>query len=180
MSGTDKANHKNKSEPKDPETVEWCVAYTKPRAEKKFATYCDECGIEAILPTYESVKKYPRKTVKFDKPYFPGYVFILTQVKNLLIIKKSSYLVDILKVYDQKAFQSQLYRVLKAIESGEKLLLVQRIKPGIQVRVKRGSLRGVEGIVEKREKLCKVCIMIQILGRGVEVKVDGDDLEVLD
>ena len=180
MSGTYKANLKDKSEPKDPELVEWCVARTKSRAEKKFATYCVECGIEAILPTYESVKTYPRKTVKFDKPYFPGYVFIHTQVKNLVIIKKSSHLADIIKVYDQETFQSQLYAVLKAVKSGVEVLLVQKFKPGTKVRIKRGFMRGVDGIVEKREKLCKVCLMIQLLGRGVEIKVDGDDLEVLD
>ena len=180
MIGTDKANHKNKSEPKDPETVEWCVAYTKPRAEKKFATYCDECGIEAILPTYESVKKYPRKTVKFDKPYFPGYVFIRTQIKNLLIIKKTSYLVNILDVYDQKTFQSQLYGVLKAIESGIELFPVPGIKQGVRVKIKRGPLQGIEGIVEKCEEVSKICLMLDFIGEGVETEVNGNDLEIVD
>ena len=176
MRGADKKDPKNNN----PESVEWCVAYTKPRAEKKFTTYCDECGIKAILPTYKSIKKYPRKTVKFDKPYFPGYVFIHTQVKNLLIIKKSSYLVNILKVYDQETFYSQLEGILKAIESGIELFPVPEIKKGVRVKIKRGSLQGVEGIVEKCEEISKIYLMLDFIGEGVEAEMNGDDLEVID
>ena len=164
----------------DPDVDKWCVAYTKPRAEKKLSKYCNECGIKNILPTYKSVKKYLRKTLVFEKPYFPGYVFIHTKVKNQSQIKKSSYLVKILRVQEQKLFQEQLDGVLKAIESGLDLFPVRSLKKGVHVRIKRGPLQGVEGIVEKCETISKIYLMLDFIGQGVETEVNGDDLEVID
>jgi hypothetical protein len=54
----------------------WSVAHTRPRREKKLKQYCEQEEISAILPCYKAVHRYPRKTVVFEKPLFPGYVFL--------------------------------------------------------------------------------------------------------
>src|SRR5438105_142898 len=54
----------------------WYVAHTRPRCEKKLAEYCERQGFKVTLPLYRSVKKYDRKTVVFEKPLFPNYVFL--------------------------------------------------------------------------------------------------------
>jgi transcription antitermination factor NusG len=56
--------------------LRWFVAHTKPRREKKLAGYCRRQGIAATLPCYKSAHKYRGKTVVFQKPLFPGYVFL--------------------------------------------------------------------------------------------------------
>ena len=54
----------------------WFVAHTKPRQEKKLADYCQREGFAVTLPLYRSAHKYRGKTVVFQKPLFPGYVFL--------------------------------------------------------------------------------------------------------
>ena len=54
----------------------WLVAHTRPRCEKKVVRYCEDLGVATTLPLYKSVKKYRGKAVTFEKPLFPGYVFL--------------------------------------------------------------------------------------------------------
>ena len=67
----------------------WFVAHTRPRCEKKLADYGQREGLNVTLPCYPSVHKYRGKTVSFQKPLFPGYVFF-----------------RLLREHRQKAFQS--------------------------------------------------------------------------
>jgi hypothetical protein len=55
---------------------DWYVAHTRPRCEKKLADYCGRQGFSVTLPCYRSVRKYRGKTVVFEKPLFPSYVFL--------------------------------------------------------------------------------------------------------
>ena len=57
----------------------WYVAHTRPRCEKKLAQHCRRENIRATLPLYRVVHRYhgkTRKTAAFQKPLFPGYVFL--------------------------------------------------------------------------------------------------------
>ena len=53
----------------------WFVAHTRPRCEKKLLQFCEREGLFASLPCYRAVHKCRGKTVVFQKPLFPGYVF---------------------------------------------------------------------------------------------------------
>ena len=48
------------------------------------------------------------------------------------------------------------------------------------MKIKRGPLQGVEGIVEKCEEISKIYLMLDFIGEGVEAEMNGDDLEVID
>ncbi len=56
------------------EGVEWFVAHTRPRCEKKLGEFCQREGLQVTLPCYNSAHK-PRPTVVFATA-FPGYVFL--------------------------------------------------------------------------------------------------------
>jgi len=63
------------------------------------------------------------------------------------------------------------------IESGKELDIYPHIKEGAWVRVKRGSLKGAEGILEKKEDQYMFLVNIKLLGRSVGVKIYADDIE---
>lgn len=157
----------------------WCVVYTKPRSEKKFARYCDDHFLSYELPTYKSVRKYPRKKVIFYKPYFPGYVFVHTIEDNYKVIRGSQHLHSLLKVIDQELFVKQLCNVLTAINSGIKLLPVPEVKAGVKVKIRSGPMQGVEGVVERRQGICKVYLTLDFIGQGIAATMDADKLEVI-
>jgi hypothetical protein len=95
----------------------WFVAHTRPRCEKKLAEYCEREGFSVTLPLYKSVKKYRGKTVTFQKPLFPGYVFLRLGPDQPRKVYQSDYVANLLTVVDQKLFEQQLGDILEALET---------------------------------------------------------------
>ena len=46
--------------------LEWFVAHTRPRREKKLHQFCEQEGFPVTLPCYQSVRKYRGKVVGLD------------------------------------------------------------------------------------------------------------------
>ena len=160
-------------------SVLWYAAHTKPRCEKKLAQYCDRKGIAVTLPTYRSAHKYRGKTVVFQKPLFPGYVFIQTQAEQRGILLQSDYLANLLDVHDQELFAKQLGEVMLALETDLEIRLAPTIGEGARVKIKTGPLRGVEGWVEKRYGMNVVLLRLDFIGQAAAVKLDAMDLELV-
>src|SRR6476660_8353353 len=95
----------------------WFVAHTRPRCEKKLVEYCAREEISTTLPTYCSAHKYRGKTVVFQKPLFPGYVFLQMPPVRRQKIYQSKYVANLLDVADQELFGRQLGDILTALET---------------------------------------------------------------
>lgn len=156
----------------------WFVAHTRPRCEKKLAEYCDRQGFNVTLPCYRSVKKYDRKTVVFEKPLFPNYVFLRLEPTQKQKVYQSDYVANLLEVTDQKLFEEQLGDILLSLESETEVLLAPHITTGTRVKITSGPLRGLEGIVETRSGVTFVNLRLDFIGQGVAVKVEANDLEL--
>jgi transcription antitermination factor NusG len=125
--------------------LRWFVAHTKPRREKKLKQFCDGEGFPATLPCYRSVHKYRGKTVTFQKPLFPGYLFLqLTSIQRLKVVAHNS-VANLLSVYDQELFARQLEEILLALTLNVEVYLAPQIGTGSRVKVRSGPLRGIEG-----------------------------------
>ncbi|HZI33368.1 MAG TPA: transcription termination/antitermination NusG family protein, partial [Candidatus Binatia bacterium] len=79
----------------------WYVAHTRPRCEKKLLQYCQRENLAATLPCYHSAHKYRGKTVVFEKPLFPGYVFLHLPPTRRGLLRQCDYLAKLLEVTNQ-------------------------------------------------------------------------------
>lgn len=157
----------------------WFVAHTKPRCEKKLARYCDREHIAFTLPTYQAVHKYRRKTIAFDKPLFPGYVFLQIPHEYRAKIQKSGYVANLLDVFDQSHFDRQLTEILSALQTGLEIHLAPAIGEGMRVKIKNGPLQGIEGWVERRYGMSTVLLRLDFIGQAAAVKLEAVDLELI-
>jgi len=130
--------------------LRWFVAHTKPRREKKLAEYCQRQGIAVTLPCYRSAHKYRGKTVVFQKPLFPGYVFLQLDLRQKASVRQNDNVARLLEVFDQEVFQRQLQDILLALDTELEVRLAPAIGEGMRVRIKSGPLQGLEGWVEQR------------------------------
>ena len=158
--------------------VPWFVVHTKPRCEKKLVQHCHREGVEATLPCYKSVRRYRRKIVVFEKPLFPGYVFLRLTTEQRLIVRHSDHVANLLVVTDQEVFARQLGEILAALESDVEVRLAPAIGEGMRVQIKSGPLRGMEGWVEKRHGPKVVLLRLDFIGQAAAVKVEAWDLEL--
>jgi transcription antitermination factor NusG len=156
----------------------WFVAHTRPRREKKLKQYCGENNIPATLPCYKTVHKYRGKVVSFEKPLFPGYVFLELLPEQKQKVYQSDFLANLLVVHDQEQFVHQLGDILMALETGLEVRLAPEITAGARVKIKSGPLRGLEGCVENRSGTISVLLRLDFIGQAAAVKVSADDVEL--
>jgi transcription antitermination factor NusG len=157
----------------------WYVAHTRPRCEKKLLQYCEREKLDARLLGYQSVHKYRGKTVTFQKPLFPGYVFLQIPPEKRGVVRQSDHLANLLHVADQALFVRQLDEVMRALETNLEIRLAPTIGEGVRVKIKNGPLRGIEGWVEKRYGMTTVLIRLDFIGQAAAVKLDASDLELI-
>jgi transcriptional antiterminator RfaH len=159
--------------------LHWFVAHTKPRREKKLVEHCRRQGIDATLPCYSSAHKYRGKTVVFQKPLFPGYVFLQLEPALKDSVRQNDHVANLLVVFDQQTFQQQLQDILLALESKVGVKLAPAIGEGMRVRIKAGPLQGIEGWVEKRQGMTTVLLRLDFINQAAAVKIDADSLELI-
>lgn len=157
----------------------WYVAHSRPRCEKKLFDYCQRERVAATLPCYSSAHKYRGKTVIFQKPLFPGYVFLHFPPQMRLLIRQCDYLANLLEVEDQATLERQLQEIMLALEAGLEVRLAPTIGEGAQVRIKSGPLRGVEGWVEKRLGLDTVLLRLDFISQAAAVRIGADLIELV-
>jgi transcription antitermination factor NusG len=153
------------------------VAHTRPRCEKKLLQFCEREALTATLPCYRAAHKYRGKTVVFQKPLFPGYVFLQISVEQRGKIYRSDYLANLLEVNDQELFTRQLEDVLRALEADVEIRLAPVIGEGMRVKIKNGPLRGMDGWVEQRYGVNTVLLRLDFIGQAAAVKLEATDLE---
>ncbi len=160
-------------------TRAWFVAHTRPRREKKLAEYCEREGVSVTLPCYRSVKKYRGKTVVFQKPLFPNYVFLQLLPTEKQSVYQSDYVANLLEVIDQQLFEAQLGDILMALDTNLEIFLAPQITAGARVKIKSGPLRGIEGIVERRSGMTLVLLRLDFISQAAAVKMEAGELELI-
>lgn len=157
--------------------LRWFVAHTKPRREKKLVEHCQRQSIAATLPCYSSAHKYRGKTVVFQKPLFPGYVFLQLEPGHKASVRQNDYVANLLEVFDQQTFQQQLQDILLALQAKVGVRLAPAIGEGMRVRIKTGPLQGIEGWVEQRYGMTTVLLRLDFINQAAAVTIDADSLD---
>ena len=159
--------------------LNWFVAHARPRREKKIAEFCRRNSISAVLPCYESAHKYRGKTAVFEKPLFPGYVFIHCAQVQIDAIRQSDHIANLLTVFDQETFSRQLGDIQLALDAKLSVRLAPAIEAGMRVRINGGPLMGIEGWVEKRLGMTTVVLRLDFINQAAAVKIEADMLELI-
>jgi transcription antitermination factor NusG len=157
----------------------WYVAHVRPRREKKLVEYCTRQGLATTLPCYQSAHKYRGKTVVFDKPLFPGYVFLQLLPGQKDAVRQNDHVANLLDVFDQETFRRQLSDILLALKLELGVRLAPAIGKGMRIRIKAGPLQGIEGWVEERYGMSTVLLRLDFIGQAAAVKLDADLLELI-
>ncbi len=166
----------------DIDELQWYVLYVKSRHE--FST-CDELlkkGVEAYVPAVRRLRQWKDRRKFVDFPLFPGYVFVRisgTPEAFLGVLKTRGVVrfVSLRPGVPTPVPAGEVNSLKLLIKSGEDFDIHPEIKEGSRVRVRRGPLRGAEGVLKSKENQHTFFVNIELLGRSVGVRVYADDLE---
>ena len=155
----------------------WWVAQTKPRQEKSLARELLARDIPFYLPQVRKTSVVRgRKQTSFI-PLFSGYLFLFGDDAERHTSMTTNRIAQFLQVKDPLELSRQLWQVSRLVQAGAPLTVEARIKPGDQVRVRSGTLAGVEGIVVARRRKCRLIVSVQLIQQGVSMEIDDHLLE---
>lgn len=157
----------------------WYAAYTSANHEKRVAEQLSVREVEHFLPLYDSVRRWKDRRMKLQLPLFPGYVFVRLALRDRLQVLQAPGVVRLvgfnglpcaLPAEEMETMQARLAR--KALLEPHPYM--QR---GRRVRVKSGSLEGLEGFVIRRKSGLRFIISLNLIHLSASAEVDAADLE---
>jgi transcription antitermination factor NusG len=164
--------------------MEWFVLYVKARHE--FATNAElrKKGIETFLPSIKRWRQWRDRKKLIDFPLFPGYLFVhifpnSEGFVNALRTRGAVNLISAELGRPTPVLPEEISSLRLLIESGKELDIYPHLKEGTWIRVRKGLLKGAEGILEKREDQYLFIVNIKLLGKSVGVKIYADDMEIV-
>jgi transcriptional antiterminator RfaH len=161
------------------EPRKWWALYTRARQEKALGREMFRWEIPFYLPLIPKTRAYGRRRVHATIPLFAGYLFLYgteaERVKSLTTNRVSRNL----PVEDATQLVAELRNLKRLIDSGAPLTLESRLAAGAPVRIRRGPLMGVEGVVLKRHGNTRLLVSVNFLQKGASVAIEDFMLEPL-
>lgn len=131
--------------------------------------------IEEFLPTYRSRRMWSDRIRQLDLPLFPGYVFCKIPMEARGLVLATTGVVNIVGVQQQPLpiAEEEIAAIRKMLDARVSVEPWPHIRIGQRVRVRSGSLSGVEGILLRIKDSCRLVISVTLLGRSVATEIDA-------
>lgn len=158
----------------------WHVLHTRPRQEKAVAEVLEAAGMTHYLPCVRTATWSGKRKRVTERPLFASYLFLHGPLEAVYFAVATKRVVRALDVADQRRLAAELEHVRTAIAAGVDLSPSRDLRPGTRVRVGRGPLRGVEGVVEEEVRRGRLVLHVRALAQGAALEIDPSLLEVVD
>ncbi len=158
----------------------WYAIYTKSRHEKVVAEELWQRQIECFLPLQQRYSKWKDRTKLIQFPLFPGYLFVHVPIRERRL--------DILKVpsvvrivgfnqVPEPIPDAQIRAVKNLVFNEMEYDPYPYLSSGDRVRIVRGPLRGVEGILLEKKNRYTFVLSIDLIQQSVACEIDAADVE---
>jgi transcriptional antiterminator NusG len=168
---------------RDPMTPPWRVLWTRSNCEQLVCDQLAAKGFDLFLPTAETWSRRGGVRVRGRVPLFRGYLFLRH------VVDKASYL-EVCKARGLVRLLGERWDRLEVVSDPE-IAAIERLvrcnlpifpypflREGQRVRITRGPLADVEGIIVRRNpKTGLLVVSVDLLRRSVAVQLDCTLLE---
>ena len=161
--------------------MNWYAIYTRSRHEKKVAASLEEKRVEVFLPLRSVLSRWKDRRKEVQLPLFSGYLFVRILREQRLPVLQTSGVVRFVGNGDglDPVPEEQIISIQRLMESGLRYDPYPYLKEGMQVRVVRGPLKGVEGILIDKRKKHLLVLSVDMIQQSAAMQVDISDTDVL-
>jgi len=142
-----------------------------------------EKGIENYLPAFHEVHQWKDRKKLIELPVFPGYLFasIVDSREARLAILRIEGVVNILGQAEriEPVPENEIQAVRRLLESRTHFYAHPLLREGAWVRVKRGALKGLEGLLLRVKNQTRLVLSITLLSQSVSTEIDASDVQFL-
>jgi transcription antitermination factor NusG len=158
---------------------DWWALYTRHQHEKVVADMLMAKGFEVFLPLYESVRRWKDRSKVLSLPLFPCYVFVRGGLNRRLQVVTTPGVHMILNHGENVATipEDEIQAIRLTVEGHFRVEPYPFLKCGERVRVTRGTLEGVEGVLIRKKNMYRLVLSVEMLAQSVAVEIDAADVE---
>jgi len=160
---------------------EWFILQFKPNAHHQANKNLIQQGFETFLPLHDTTSRNISRFINTSRPLFPGYMFIAfdkTESKWHKI--NNTYGVSRLVTFNstlKSLPQTFVDNLIKRYDTSGKLLPIQKLKKGDQVKLLGGPFSNFIATVEKYEDDQRIWILMDLMGRETKIQTPLDTLQ---
>ena len=161
---------------------QWYAVRTAAGREKAVASQLSSKGYEEFLPLYRSRRQWCDRVKELEMALFPGYLFCrfdFNQRLPILVTPGVQMIVGTGKL-PAPVSDAEIEALRRVIASGAPAEPHDYLTAGQRVRIREGSLAGVEGILAEAKNSWRVILSVELLRRSVAVEVDRAVLAPVD
>ena len=154
----------------------WYAIRVRPRWEKVVAGALHGKEYDEFLPLYRKRSSWSDRIKEIDLPLFPGYVFCRSDLSGRAPFITTPGVIGILSFGGHPAIisQEEIEAIKAVIRSGADVAPWPYIREGQRVRILRGALAGVEGVLVRPKSDWRVVLSVETLCRSIAVEVDRE------
>lgn len=152
---------------------EWYAVYTKHQHEKNVARVLTLKGFETLLPLYSTIRTWKTGRKKLSLPLFPGYVFLRGRLERRVEIVTTPGVHELLCQAGRPCTipASEIAGIQQAIDTGSQMEPHPCLECGNKVRIRKGPMEGVEGILVRKKNRYRLVISVDMLGKAAAVEI---------
>ena len=166
------------------EPANWYAVQTRARNEKAISERLQEQGLTTFLPLVTEIRRWSDRKKKVELPLFSCYVFVKLVPSNndeRMRVFRTSGVFRIVSVRGEAVPipDEQIDALRTVVTQQVPWTPYPFLKVGQRVRIRGGSLEGVEGVLLSHSGDRTLIISIDAILRSLAVRVEGYDVEPL-
>jgi transcription antitermination factor NusG len=161
----------------------WYAVHTMARHEKRIAAQLEEKSVCTFLPLLRQIHKWSDRRSTVEVPMFSCYSFVRiaqTTEERLKVLRTPGVLGFVGSERQGTPIpDEQIESLQTALREKIPCAVHPFIRIGQRVRVRGGSLNGIEGILVGQSGDQTLVITVELLQRSVAIRVAGYDIELV-
>ena len=161
----------------------WYAIHTVARHEKRVVQQLQETGVLTFLPLMQQTRQWSDRRTKVEVPLFSCYAFVHT-------IPTAGERIKVLRTPGVLGFvgserigtpipDEEIENLQTAIRERIPFAIHPFLAAGKRVRIRGGSLDGLEGIFVRQGADRYLIVSVEVLHRSVAIRVEGYDIELV-
>lgn len=158
---------------------DWFVVSTVPRHEKRVEQHFHVREIESFLPLYHKPRRWKDGSKgTLNLPLFSGYIFVRIETGSRVPVLQVPGVISIVGGVRESSPvpDSYICCLRDGLQQG-KIDLHPYISTGTRVRIRRGVMAGLQGVLLHKKNQFRVVLTLELIMKSVTVEVDIGDIE---
>jgi transcription antitermination factor NusG len=161
--------------------LNWFALQVRPRFEKIVSRSLAAKGYETFLPVYERSRHWSDRIKKSEVALFEGYLFCRLDPQTRLPVLLVPGAIRLVGIGNAPAFvdDSEIAALRAVTRTGSRVAPWPFLQAGQRLRIERGPLRNLEGIVIDCQGIHRLIVSVSLLQRSVAVELDRESVNPL-